>query len=49
MNSNKKRGIKNARKALQMATNDVILNPNLSIDNVFPIADKYFENLQKLG
>ena len=47
MNSNKKKSGVNARKALEMATNYVVSSPNLSVNDIFSIANKYFENLQK--
>lgn len=47
MKNNKKKTSVNAREALQVATNEVISSPNLSIDDILLIADGHFKNLQK--
>lgn len=45
-NTNKKKA-ENARNALKMACETAIETPNLSIDDVFLIADKYLKEMQK--
>lgn len=47
MEKNNKKKAENAREALKTATATVIANPNLSMDDIFTIADRNLADLQK--